>query len=293
MNKMMATVLALSLALILNANAAQGMPDSPVPGGVAVVALGPGQAARPRVHYAGKPVMVRRREGKWVAVVGIPLGTEPGRQTLQVVDAGGEARHVSFEVRAKAYATRHITIKNRRKVVPLKSDLERIHREHAEILKALRTWREAADVPLGFILPVEGPYSSPFGLTRYYNQSKRPRRHTGLDIAAPEGAPIRAPAAGRIIGGGHYFFDGNTVFIDHGQGLVTMYCHMSRVDVKPGERVSQGEVIGAVGKTGRVTGPHLHWGVSLNDVRVDPRLFLHGAPKAVKASLPAGSGQRK
>jgi murein DD-endopeptidase MepM/ murein hydrolase activator NlpD len=122
-------------------------------------------------------------------------------------------------------------------------------------------------------LPVTAPVSSPFGLRRFFNEQPR-KPHSGLDLAAAEGTPISAPASGKITDTGDFFFNGNTVFIDHGQGLVTMYCHLSKIDVEPGQTVNTGDIIGAVGKTGRVTGAHLHWSVSLNNTRIDPTLFL-------------------
>ena len=121
--------------------------------------------------------------------------------------------------------------------------------------------------------PAQGPTSSPFGLKRFFNEQAR-RPHSGLDIAAPRGANIIAPADGEIILTGNFFFNGNSIFIDHGQGLITMYCHMDKLDSQQGDVVKAGDIIGKVGSTGRATGPHLHWTVSLNNNRVEPLLFL-------------------
>ncbi len=177
----------------------------------------------------------------------------------------------------RAYDTQRLTIKDKRKVEPNAADLQRIAKETARIGKALTRFSEHASVATDFLPPTAGVRSSSFGSRRIFNDQPR-KPHSGMDIAAAEGAPIVAPAAGSVIDSGEFFFNGNTVFIDHGQGLITMYCHLSRIDVKPGDHVKAGDRIGAVGMTGRVTGPHLHWGVSLNNARVDPALFLPTAP---------------
>lgn len=253
-----------------------------VPGGVTVVDLGAAAGTAPVAHYQKKRVMVVEADGRWQAVVGIPLSAEPGRHQLKLKGR----KPAAFQVTAKNYAEQRITIKDKRKVNPHQQDLKRIRAERGRINSALRQWTPQDTVETRFSLPVAGELSSPFGLRRYFNEQPR-KPHSGIDIAAPEGTPIHAPAAGKTIERGDFFFNGNTVFIDHGQGLVTMYCHMSRIAVKPGQSVQQGEVIGAVGMTGRVTGPHLHWGVSLNDARVDPTLFFDDfasllAPKTAK-----------
>ncbi len=245
--------------------------SSPVPGGVAIVELPSKGGQSPEAWYRGKRVMVVRRGERWYAVIGIPLGAKPGKHNVEV--KGGKRKKVSFTVTKKRYREQHLTIKNRRMVNPNAEDLARIRREKQEINAAFARWRHTSQVDAGFILPVDGPLSSPFGLRRYFNGEPR-RPHSGLDIAAPKGTPIRAPAAGIVVATGNYFFNGNTVFIDHGQGLITMYCHMDRIDVAKNDVLVEGQVIGRVGMTGRVTGAHLHWSVSLNDTRVDPELFL-------------------
>lgn len=241
-----------------------------VPGGAVVIDLGPSNDPAPVVNYRKKRVMVLQNNGRWQAVVGIALSAKPGKHQLKIANLDTT---VDFNVQPKSYAEQRLTIKNKRKVNPNAEDMKRIRSERGRITRALRHWQQQTAVDTRFTLPVNGRLSSPFGLRRYFNEQPR-KPHSGIDIAAPEGTTIVAPAAGRVIENGDFFFNGNSVFIDHGQGLVTMYCHMSRIDVKPGQRVGRGETIGAVGQTGRVTGPHLHWSVSLNDSRVDPALFF-------------------
>lgn len=264
----------LRIVLLILPLPALGLPQAePVPGGVVILPLATDSGdSAPQVSFNGVRVLVVREGNQWQMVVGIPLDTPPGEHSVRV-QQGSRTQTLPFQVRGKTYATQHLTLKDKRKVEPIAEDLMRIRSETAEIKAALAHWSEAAAVETTFSLPVDGRHSSPFGLRRYFNDQPR-KPHSGLDIAAAQGTPVTAPAAGTVISTGDYFFNGNTVFIDHGQGLVTMYCHLSRIDVRPGQPLAQGEALGAIGMSGRATGPHLHWGVSLNRTMVDPTLFL-------------------
>ncbi len=247
--------------------------EDAVPGGIVIVPLHVQGDQAPVAHYQGRRVLVRNQDGQWQAVVGIALGTKPGNYPLRVRNGSDATTQVSFSVHDKEYAVQHITLKNQRMVEPTREDLVRIRGEKQRSDAALSRWTDVPDVTLALDLPIQGEKSNSFGRRRFFNGQPR-SPHSGMDIAAPQGSPVHAPADGEVVEVGNYFFNGNTVFIDHGQGLVTMYCHLQRVDVRPGQHVQRGEVIGAVGMTGRATGPHLHWGVSLNRNMVNPALLL-------------------
>ena len=206
--------------------------------------------------------------------MGIPLAREPGPAVLNI-QQGVSTLTRGFTVAGKTYRTQ--TLRVAPKHVDLSAeDAARVAREQPHIRATVATFTASAPKTLRFASPVKGPRSSSFGLRRVFNNQPR-NPHSGMDIAAPVGTAVVAPAPGRVIDTGDYFFNGQSVFIDHGQGLVTLYCHLSAISVTPGTEVKTGQKIGEVGATGRVTGPHLHWGVALNRAFVDPALFLDSA----------------
>jgi murein DD-endopeptidase MepM/ murein hydrolase activator NlpD len=211
---------------------------------------------------------VVRQGDHWLTIAGIPLDTEPGSARIEL--PGGESR--SFEIRAKDYAVQQL------KVAPGQVNLSpadeaRVARETEKQRAAREAFTARIPATLRMQQPVPGRRSSSFGLRRVFNGEAR-RPHSGMDIAAPTGTPIKAPLAGKVVDVGSYFFNGNSVILDHGLGLTTLYCHLSKIDVEVGQELARGEVLGLVGATGRVTGPHLHWGVMLSGASVDPALFL-------------------
>ncbi len=245
--------------------------ESRVPGGVALVKL-PAEAFAPIATMNGNRVAVVKHGDEWIAIVGIPLSTTPGQHKLRV-DTGEGSVEIPLRVTDKSYRTQHLTIKNERQVTPNPDDLKRIQTERERSQAALKRFTELSSPSFALAAPVAGTRSDSYGSRRFFNGQPR-NPHSGMDIAAAKGTPILAPAAGEVVEVGDFFFNGNTVFVDHGAGLVTMYCHLDRIDVKAGERVDTGDRLGTVGATGRVTGPHLHWGVSLNGAMVDPALLL-------------------
>jgi murein DD-endopeptidase MepM/ murein hydrolase activator NlpD len=225
----------------------------------------------PYVDVEGHRAFVIKDDAGWIAIIGIPLSAPVGIR--QVIVREGDARQeLEFSLGDKRYASQSL------KVAPGQvnlspADLARVNRERVIIDHDLSRWSDDPPAMLRMEQPVPGVRSSSFGMRRIFNgESRNP--HTGMDIAAPVGTPVKAPLAGTVIDTGNYFFNGNTVFVDHGRGVISMYCHLSAIEVKPGQRVAAGTTLGAVGMTGRVTGPHLHWGLSLNRAWVDPELFV-------------------
>lgn len=245
---------------------------SQVPGGVARLSLGP-SARRPQAFTGDIPLLVVGDAIEWTALVGIPLATEPGEASITVRTEGKPERQIAYTVAPKQYREQRLTVAPR--TVDLSPEDEaRYVKERDHLTGVMATLTDMRpDTALQMRVPVPGRRSSSFGLRRVFNgQSRNP--HSGMDIAAGTGTPVLAPLPGKVIDTGDYFFNGGTVWLDHGGGLLTMYCHLSRVDVKVGDVMKTGEALAAVGATGRVTGPHLHWSVMLNRAMVDPALFI-------------------
>jgi len=245
---------------------------SQVPGGVALLSLGP--AAQRPLAFAGEvPLLVLGDAKEWTALVGIALSAAPGEASITVQAADGNRRDIAYTIAPKRYSEQQLKVEPR--TVDLSAeDLARYERERAHQEGVMATFTEPLPQgPLRMRVPVPGRRSSSFGLRRVFNGQPR-NPHSGMDIAAATGTPVVAPLPAKVIDTGEYFFNGNTVWLDHGGGLLCMMCHLSAIDVKVGDTLKAGERLGAVGATGRVTGPHLHWGVMLNRAMVDPALFL-------------------
>jgi murein DD-endopeptidase MepM/ murein hydrolase activator NlpD len=264
---------------------------SAVPGGVVTFRIPGAPDEMPVVKHAGRTIMVVRQGAEWLAIAGLSLDVEPGEQSIDVEQPGSDPRKITFQVLPKQYRTQQLKVAPAM-VNPSRESEARIEKEREKVRAALETFTPDAPATLRLTQPVPGPRSSSFGLRRVFNgESRRP--HSGMDIAAPTGTPIKAPLAGTVVDVGEYYFNGGNVIIDHGQGLTTMYCHLSKIRVEVGQQLELGDVIGDVGATGRVTGPHLHWGVALSGAMVDPALFLPPATARKKPVPSPASDQKK
>lgn len=265
-------LLAPALLLARPAFAAKPKPPVAVPGGVARVILAAGDAA-PKAHLNGSRVLVRREKNEWVALAGIPLSAKPGtRVRIEVDFANGKREVRPVKVVDKKYLTQHLSVPPGQADLP-EEQLVRYQQEREHLAQVLRTFTEPGPESLALLQPVPGRRSGSFGLRRVINGMPR-APHSGLDIAASEGTPVVATAPGRVADSGDYLFLGRTLVLDHGQGMLSLYSHLSAIDVEAGATVSAGTPIGKVGSTGRATGPHLHFSVYLNAVSVDPAIFL-------------------
>jgi murein DD-endopeptidase MepM/ murein hydrolase activator NlpD len=271
----------ISFALLALPLSAHALPESSnVPGGVLVLPLGSTSviADKPQAWFEEQPVLVTAENGEWFAVVGLPLDSVPVMHELKV-QLAHETVLLPFDIRPKAYPEQYVTLKDNSKVELSPADLARAEREIAAITELKQHWRKAPDTDLDFMLPAQGELGGRFGARRFFNGQMR-KPHSGLDVRAGSGKPVLASAAGVVLAVEDYFFNGKTVFVDHGNGLITMYCHLKRFDVKVGQTVRKGQRLGRVGQTGRASGPHLHWSVVLNGTMVDPELFIAaGSPQ--------------
>jgi murein DD-endopeptidase MepM/ murein hydrolase activator NlpD len=247
--------------------------NAPYPGGVIVQEVK--SSSKPKAYHGKRELMVlpSDEKGTYFIIAGVGLDQKAENAFNVTLQEDAKRRHLALGLAEKGYQKQYLTIKNERKVSPRKMDMKRIDEESRRSRDALALFTPKKFTSLSMLKPVDVTISDDFGKRRYFNNKPR-RPHSGVDMPAPVGTDIVAPLAGRIVEMGAFFFNGNVIFIDHGLGLVSMYCHMSKFSVKKEQLVRKGEKIGEVGATGRVTGPHLHWGVSLNGSMVDPRLFF-------------------
>jgi murein DD-endopeptidase MepM/ murein hydrolase activator NlpD len=251
---------------------------------LAAVVVGQGQAlalsypAEPgledvSVKWSGHSVPFFRRGDRWATTVGVDLDSRPGEHAVEVTfrysDGRTRVHREPIDVRQGRYPTTELTVAER--YVELSpEDQARAEREAAETSAIYDTFTPERFWNAGFVVPVEGATDGRnFGHRRVFNGQPR-APHSGADLRAGTGTPILAANRGRVVLAKDLFYSGNAVFIDHGFGLYTTYLHLSKIDVAVGDVVEQGQRIGLAGATGRVTGPHLHWGVRLLDARVDP-----------------------
>ena len=264
---------AMSAAWSVAASPNAGLPrESRVPGGVALVAVARVDEPKPLVTRDGANVWTVKRGASWIAVIGLPLSTAPGEHSVSV-NRDGVVQSVPFTVHNKRYPVQHVTLRDNAMVEPPTEVMARIETESTHLKTVRSNWRESVSTSAAFTLPAKGRLSGRFGGSRVLNGKPR-APHAGLDVAVMTGTPVRTPGDGVVLDIGDYYFCGKTMFIDHGNGLISLFCHLSESIAKVGDSVHKGQTVARSGATGRASGPHLHWSVYLNAVSVEPELFV-------------------
>ena len=207
------------------------------------------------------------------AIVAIPHEAEAKKHNLIVSFEDASFKVIDFDVQSKEYEEQHITLENQDYVTPPEETIKRRQEEAAMMAGAYARRSPAIEDVLPIVNPVEGQITGVFGTKRFFNGEQR-NYHTGVDYAAPKGTPIAAPAPGTVVVTHDMFFNGKTVVIDHGSGFISVMCHLDKIDVEKDSEIERGDTIGTVGSTGRSTGPHLHWTISLQGTKIDPELFM-------------------
>lgn len=224
-----------------------------------------------RVAYRGRPLRV---SGYGTVVFGVGRD-EAGPLQLHITRPDGSRDSADITVTPRDWPLERVDGVPPKTVAPPPAIAARIAREQAAVATARERDDDRTDFAHPFHWPLHGRISGRFGNARLYNGQASGSGHSGMDIAAPTGTPVKAPAAGIVtFAAPDLYLTGGTILLDHGYGISSNFLHLSRLDVRVGQRVEQDQVIGAVGATGRATGPHLHWGMSWFDVRIDPLLVL-------------------
>jgi murein DD-endopeptidase MepM/ murein hydrolase activator NlpD len=223
-------------------------------------------------QWQEKKIPFVRADDEWVSIIGVDLDVKPGEYKADVSykfqDGRTEKREAVIDVQPTEYPTTQLTVEER--FVQLNPrDLARANRETKEINAIYSSISKEMLWTKPFVVPIPGEGGRNFGHRRVFNGEPR-APHNGADLRAKTGTPIRSSNRGRVVLAKNLFFTGNTVIVDHGLGIILLYAHLSRMDVKPGQMVESGQVLGLAGATGRVTGPHLHWGLRIQGARVDP-----------------------
>ena len=251
-----------------------------VRGGVVFIKIVKRGRDLPEVRWMNRKISLLYRPDKniYEGFIAADLDQKPGIEYLDLAfRPSGVKKHIKIKITEKDYGVRRLTLPDN-KVNLNKKDLARAVKEKAVMD---RLWNASYPVPFwdaSFIMPVDSEVIETFGKRSIINGQPR-SPHTGVDLRGKRGTPVKASNSGEVIFTGDHFFTGNTVVIDHGAGIMSMYFHLDKINVNKGDKISRGDVLGNIGSTGRATGPHLHWGIRINDRRIDPLTLVEISKK--------------